>query len=73
MVWREKESSKIRAVRIDTFMDSLGIRRINIILDARLRAVWVKKWVDERIDDSVLQWLVHVERMGNSWNATKCI
>ena len=44
----------------------LGIRRIDRVLNARIRELnRVKKGLDERIDESVLRWLGHVDRMEN--------
>ena len=45
-------------------MDNLGIRRMDRILNARIRELCgVRKGLDERIDESFLWWFSHVERM----------
>ena len=42
----------------------LGIRRMNIIPNAWIRELCrVKKVLDERIDEGVLRWFGHVERI----------
>ena len=64
MLWKEKERSKIRAVQMDNLRGLLGIRRMDRGLNARIRELCgVKKGIDERIDESVLRWFGHVERM----------
>ena len=61
-VWKER--SRIRAVQMDQFRSLLGIRRME-----RFPNVWIRelcrvtKRIDERIDEGVLQWFGHVERM----------
>ena len=57
MVWREKERSKIRAVKMNNFTNLLGIRRTNKCQMNGVRDLYgVKKGVDEGIDENVLQW-----------------
>ena len=52
MLWEKKERSRIRAVQM------------NRVPNARIWKFWgVKKGLDERIDESVLRWFGHVERM----------
>ena len=42
----------------------MGIRRMDRIPNARIREICgVRKGLDERIDEGVLQWFGHVERM----------
>ena len=54
----EKERSRVRAVQMDNLRVLLGIMRMDSILNARLRELCgVKKGLDEKIDESVLQWL----------------
>ena len=49
---------------MDILRGLLGIRRIDWVPNARIRASCkVKKDLDERIDEGVLQWFGHVERM----------
>ena len=44
----------------------LGIRRMDRVLNAWIRELCkVKKGLDERIDEGILRWFHHVERMGN--------
>ena len=44
----------------------LGIRRMDRVLNARIRELFgMKKEVDERIGERVLRWFGHVERMEN--------
>ena len=56
MVWREKERSRTRAVELNSLRGSLGIRRIDRIMNARVRElVDVKK-----------EWFGYIERTDNS-------
>ena len=67
MTLREKEGSRIRAVQMDNFRDLLGMRRMDKIPNARIRQLGgVTKGVDEKIDEDVLRWFGHVERMENA-------
>ena len=64
MLWKEKERSRVRTVQIDYFRGLLGIRRMDRIPNARIRELCgVRKGLHERIDESVLRWFGHVERM----------
>ena len=66
MKWRKKERSRIRAVQMDNLRGLLGIRRMDNVLNARIRQLCgVTKGLDEKIDEGVLRWLGHVERMEN--------
>ena len=66
MIEREKERSRIRAVQMDNLRVLLGIRRMDKVLNAWIMQLCgVRKGVDEKIDDGVLQWFGHVERMEN--------
>ena len=60
VIWREKDRSRIRAVQIDNLRGLLGIRRVDKVSNARIRQFLV-----EKIDESVLRWFGHVERMEN--------
>ena len=63
MLWKE-ERSRVRAVQMDNLRGLLGIRRMDRVLNACIRELWeVKKGLDERIDEGVLRWFGHVERM----------
>ena len=66
MLWKEKERSRIRTVQMDNLKGLLGIRRMDRVQNAGIREFCrVKKGVDDRINEGVLQWLNHVERMEN--------
>ena len=54
MIWKEKERSRIKSVKIDNLRCLLGVKRMNKVV-----------WSDERIHEGVLRWLNHVERMEN--------
>ena len=64
MIWKRKERSRIKAVEVDNLRGLLGIRRMDKFLNARIRELCgVTKEVDERIDEGILRWFGHVERM----------
>ena len=64
MLWKEKDISTIKAVQVDILRGLLGIRRMDRVLNAQIRELYrVKKGLDERIDEGVLWWFGHVERM----------
>ena len=64
ILWKEKESSTVRAVQMDTLKGLLGIRRMDRVSNARIRELCgARKGLDERIDEVVQRWLGHVERM----------
>ena len=66
MLCKEKEISRIRAIQMDNLRRLLGIRRIDRVSNALIRELYVvMKRIDERIDDGVLRWSGHVERMEN--------
>ena len=66
MLWKEKERSRARAVQMDNLRGLLVIRRMDRVPNARVRELCgVTEVVDERIDEGVLRWLGHVERMEN--------
>ena len=55
VIWREKETSRIRALQIDNFRGLLGIRRMDKVPNAWIRQLCgVTKGVDEKIDEGVL-------------------
>ena len=63
---KEKERSRIRAVQMDNLTGLLGIRRMDIVPNTRVRELCgVTKGVGERIDVGVLRWFGHLERMEN--------
>ena len=49
MLWKEKERSRMRVVQMDNLRGLLGIRRMNRELYG------VRKGLDERIDEDILQ------------------
>ena len=64
MLWREKEKSRVRGVQMENLRGILGIRRMDKVPNARIRELCgVRKGLDERIDEGVLQWFGHVKRM----------
>ena len=66
MLWKEKKRSRIRAVQMDNLRGLLGIRRIDRVPNAQIRELCgVKKGLDEKIDEGVLRWFGHIERMEN--------
>ena len=58
MLWKKEEISRIKAVQMDNLRGLLGIRMMDRVPNAR-----VKKGLDERIDEGVLRWFDHVEKM----------
>ena len=51
MIWREKERSRIKAVKIDNLRGLLGIRRMYKVPNARIRQLCgMTKGVNERMD-----------------------
>ena len=66
MIWKEKERFRIRIVQMDNLRGLLGIRRMDRIPNTRIRELCgVTKGVDKRIDEIVLRWFGHMERMEN--------
>ena len=64
MLWKEKERSRIRVVHMENLRDLLRIRKMNRVPSSRIRELYgVTKRMEERIDEGVLRWLSHVERM----------
>ena len=58
--------SRIRDVQMDNLRGLLGIRRMDRVPNARIRELCgVMKGVNEKIDEGVLRWFGHVERMEN--------
>ena len=63
MLWKEARS-RVRAVQMNNLRGLLSIRRMDRVPNARIRDLCgVKKGLDERIDEGVLLWFDHVERM----------
>ena len=66
MICREKERCRIRTVQVDNLRGLLGIRKMDKIPNAWIRQLCeVTKGGDEMIDERVLRWFGHVERMEN--------
>ena len=64
ILWKERERSRIKAVQMDNLRGLLGIRRMDRVPNAQIRELCgVKKGLDERIDEGILQWSSHVVRM----------
>ena len=66
IIWKEKENSRIRTVQMDNLRGLVGIRRMDKVPNAMIRALCeVTKWVDEMIDEGDLRWFGYVGRMEN--------
>ena len=63
MLWKEEERSRVRAVQMDNLRGLLGIRRMDRVLNVRIRELCGLRKGLERIDEGMLQWFAHVERM----------
>ena len=64
MIYRKNERSRNRAIQIDNLRGLVGIRRIDKNPNARIRQLCgVAKVVNKKINESVLRWFGHVERM----------
>ena len=58
---------------MDNLRGLLGIRRMDKVLNARIRQLCgVTKSIEEKIDEGVLQWFGHVERMENAKKEGLC-
>ena len=70
LLWKER--SRIRAVQMDNLKGLLGIRRMDRVPNAQIRELCgVKKGLDKKIDEGVLLWFSHMERMENDSIATR--
>ena len=66
MIGREKERSRIWAVQMDNLRGLLGIRRMDKVPNKRIRRLCgVTKGMDKNIDEGVLRWFGHLEKMEN--------
>ena len=64
VLWEEKERSRIRAVQMDNLRGLLGIMRMDRVPNAGITEFCgVTKGVDKVIEEGVLWWFGHVERM----------
>ena len=62
MIWREKEESRIKGVKMDNLRGLLGVNRIDRVSNARFRELCgVAKGVDDKIEESVLHWFRNIE------------
>ena len=67
MFWKEKERSRIRAVQMDNLRSLVVIRKMDRVPNPRIREFCgLTKGLDNRIDESVLRWFAHVERIENN-------
>ena len=63
-VWYEKYRSRVQAVQMDNLRSVLGVRRIDRMRNERIRELCgVEKGINERINESLLSWFGHMERM----------
>ena len=54
LFWKDKERSTVRVVQVDSLRGWLGIRKIDRVLNTRIRKLWgLKKCLDRRIDEDV--------------------
>ena len=61
-----KGTFRIRIVQMDNLRGLLGIRRMDKVPNTWIRELCrVIKGVDKKIDEGVLRWLSHMERMEN--------
>jgi hypothetical protein len=68
MVWNPKYRSKVQAVQMDNLRGILGVRRIDKMRNEHIRELCgVKKGVNEKINENILRWFGHMERMNRSW------
>ena len=52
ILWKEKERYSSKAVKMDNLSGLLGVRRMDKVLNTRIRELWgVTKGVDEMIDE----------------------
>ena len=73
MIWREKVRSRIRVVQMDNLTGLLGIRRMDKVPNAQIwQLCLVRKSVNEKIDEGVLQWFGHVERIAKRIYVGEC-
>ena len=62
MIWKKKE--RIRTVQMDNLRGFTCIRKMDKVLNARIRELWgMTKGVGERIAEDVLRGFGHVKRM----------
>src|SRR5678815_1717427 len=67
MVWNKKYRSKVQCVQMDNLRGVLCVRRIDKMRNEHIRELCgVKKGVNERINECMLRWFGHVERMNDN-------
>ena len=62
---------RIRVVQMENLRGVLGIRRIDKIPNARIKERRVTKGANVRINEGVLRWFDHVERVKHDRRASK--
>jgi hypothetical protein len=66
-VWCPKYRSRVQAVQMDNLRSVLGVRRIDKMRNERIRELCgVERGMNERINESLLRWFGHMERMDES-------
>ena len=64
---------RVRVVQIDSLRGLLGVRRMDRVTNPRIKELCgVTKGVHEKIDESVLRWLGHIERIENGRRKEEC-
>ena len=63
MVWRKNERSTIKDLEMDILRGLLGIIKIDRRPNTRIT---MTKGMNERINESVLRWFGHIERIGST-------
>ena len=64
MLCREKDRSRVMTLQMDNLRGLMGIMRMDRVPNARIRELCgVRKGLDESIDEGVLWWFGHIERM----------
>merc|ERR1712002_179932 len=67
-VLKVQDKKRMEAVEMNFLRNICGLRRINRVLNVEIRGMCGKNvGVSERMDQGVLRWFGHVERMGNEW------
>ena len=67
MIWKEEESSRIRAVQIDNIKVLLGIKKMDKVPNPWIRDLCS----DKRIDEGILRCYGHVERIESDRSAKR--
>ena len=64
MTWKNKERWRIQAVQMDNLRGMIGVKRKDKMKNEKIREKFgIKKGVLDLIDESVLRWFGHIERM----------